>query len=132
MKNKKILLRNKKKKGFTLVELMAVMAIMLILSVAFLPKISGYIKEAKKAVALSQAKKVVTVFETLKLKNSSISESSKASDLVGINNDLLSNEDIDKLDTSITVQDCINMLDSENSSFELNDDGKVSSITPQS
>ena len=129
MKNKKILLRNKKKKGFTLVELMAVMAIMLILSVAFLPKISGYIKEAKKTVALSQAKNVVTVFETLKLKNSKITENTKVDTLPSISDGLLSNEDINKLG-SITVQNCINMLDSENSSFELNDDGKVSTITP--
>ena len=128
MKNKKILLRNKKKKGFTLVELMAVMAIMLILSVAFLPKISGYIKEAKKTVALSQAKNVVTVFETLKLKNSKITENTKVDTLPSISDGLLSNEDINKLG-SITVQNCINMLDSENSSFELNDDGKVSTVT---
>lgn len=50
----------KKKKGFTLIELVAVLAIIAILSTAFIPKFGNYITEAKKVAVLNEAKTVVT------------------------------------------------------------------------
>ena len=68
MKFNKIILksRKKKKKGFTLIELVAVLAIIAILSATFVPKFSNYITEAKKVTVLNQAKNVVTAYETCK------------------------------------------------------------------
>lgn len=59
--NKKI---NKGKKGFTLVELIAVMAIVSILAAVSVPRIAGYINEAKKTKALVAARDVVMAAET--------------------------------------------------------------------
>ena len=50
----------KRKKGFTLIELVAVLAIIAILSAAFVPKFGKYITEAKKVAILNEAKTVVT------------------------------------------------------------------------
>ena len=52
------------KRGFTLVELIAVMAIVAILSAVSIPKIAGYIEEAKKTKALVGAREVVMAAQT--------------------------------------------------------------------
>lgn len=52
------------KRGFTLVELIAVMAIVAILSAVSIPKIEGYIEEAKKTKALVGAREVVMAAQT--------------------------------------------------------------------
>ena len=130
MKNKKSLLRNKKKKGFTLVELMAVIAIMLILSVAFLPKFSGYIKESKKMKVLNQAKLVATAYETAKLSNSSLVTSTTVKDFEK-STELIDENDIKNL-SSITIADCLNILNTEDYKFSIGDDGTIATITPQS
>ena len=52
------------KRGFTLVELIAVMAIVAILSAVSIPKIAGYIEEAKKTKALVGAREVVMAAPT--------------------------------------------------------------------
>ena len=53
----------KKSKGFTLVELVVVMAIIAILAITLTPKTIGYIKEGKKTQALSQVRQVVVAVE---------------------------------------------------------------------
>ena len=59
----------KKKKGFTLIELVAVLAIIAILSAAFVPKVGNYITEAKKVAVLNEAKKaqIPTTIKPLKI-----------------------------------------------------------------
>ena len=55
----------KKKKGFTLIEAGAVVCIMLMLMTFFVPKVAGYINDAKKASIMAQAKTVVFAWETI-------------------------------------------------------------------
>lgn len=54
---------NNKKRAFTLIELMAVIAIIAILSAALIPTISGYINRSKKSVVINQCKRLYKVIE---------------------------------------------------------------------
>ena len=54
---------NNKKRGFTLIELMSVIAIIAILSVVLIPTISGYINRIKKSVVINQCKRLYKVIE---------------------------------------------------------------------
>ena len=54
----------KKKKGFTLIELMAVIAIIAILAAVLVPTVSGYIQRAKKTAIITQVRNVVSAIET--------------------------------------------------------------------
>jgi general secretion pathway protein G len=53
----------KKKKGFTLVELLVVVAILAILSVALLPSVLGYSDKARDARAIKDVRNFATVVE---------------------------------------------------------------------
>ncbi|MGV3024965.1 type II secretion system protein [Clostridium thermobutyricum] len=63
------LIKNKKKKGFTLIEMVAVVAIIGILAAILVPKITGYLNEAKKTAIIDQARKVAQAYETAVMKN---------------------------------------------------------------
>lgn len=54
----------KKKKGFTLIELMAVIAIIAILAAVLVPTVTGYINRSKKTAIVSQVRNVITAVET--------------------------------------------------------------------
>ncbi|MGL5646785.1 MAG: type II secretion system protein [Clostridium sp.] len=62
------LVKNKKKKGFTLIEMVAVVAIIGILAAILVPKVTGYMNEAKKTEIVDQARKVTQAYETAKMK----------------------------------------------------------------
>ena len=62
----------KKKKGFTLIELMAVIAIIAILAAVLVPTVSGYISRSKKTAIITQVRNVVNAIETY---NATASES---------------------------------------------------------
>ncbi len=64
----------KKKKGFTLIELMAVIAIIAILAAVLVPTVSGYINRAKKTAIITECRTVMNAIETY---NATVSESSK-------------------------------------------------------
>lgn len=58
------LTKQKKKKGFTLIELMAVIAIIAILAAVLVPTVSGYITRAKKTAVITQCRSVMNAIET--------------------------------------------------------------------
>ena len=53
------MIRNKLKNGFTLIELMSVIAIIAILSAVLIPTISGYINRSKKKCCYKSMQKII-------------------------------------------------------------------------
>lgn len=58
------LTKKRKKKGFTLIELMAVVAIIAILAAVLVPTVNGYIMRAKKTAIITQIRTVVNAVES--------------------------------------------------------------------
>lgn len=54
----------KKKKGFTLIELMAVVAIIAILAAVLVPTVNGYITRSKKTAVVVQVREAINAIET--------------------------------------------------------------------
>ena len=73
--------KGRKKKGFTLLEVIAVIAIIGILSAAIVPNVTGYIKEAKKVKVVDQCRKVVMAAESYKLKYSTLLDTTTISEM---------------------------------------------------
>lgn len=112
---------NKKKKGFTLIELMAVIAIVAILAAVLVPTVSGYIERSKKTALITQVRNVVNAIE---IYNSTAPEADKIADdktiaalveadatkgFTGtetkfINQEFLSADDVSKLSVSLTYK----------------------------
>ena len=120
-----------KKKGFTLIELVAVMAIIAILSAAFIPRFGNYITQAKKVSILNEAKSIVTAYESVKYKSTTKNENETiGSDLQG-DNLPIEKDSLKKLGNA-TVAQCKVLLDTENHDFTLNDNTITISNTDSS
>ena len=113
---------NKKKKGFTLIELVAVLAIIAILSAAFVPKVGNYITEAKKVAVLNEAKAVVTAYEAVSHKINS-DESITISSLT--TKGYLEENSITKIPDNFSVATCKQLMDTEKYTFDINNEGKA-------
>lgn len=120
-----------KKKGFTLIELVAVMAIIAILSAAFIPRFGNYITQDKKVSILNEAKSIVTAYESVKYKSTTKNENETiGSDLQG-DNLPIEKDSLKKLGNA-TVAQCKLLLDTENHDFTLNDNTITISNTDSS
>ena len=112
--------RKDKNDGFTLVELVAVMAIITILAAAFIPRFGNYLTEAEKVGILNEAKSIVTAYESIRHK-SGFDTDSIGSDFEGDNLPLEAGT-LTKL-SSATVEQCKLIIDTESNNFTFNDDG---------
>lgn len=97
-----------KKQGFTLLELIAVMAIIAIMSVLVTPKIGGYIEEARKTKAVAGVREIVMAVEAYNI---------KAKDIIGVDS-IYSDFKKDLLDTGYLEIS----MDSDNKEIDLVDD----------
>ena len=73
--------KQNKKSGFTLIELVVVIAIIGILASVMLPQATGYIKEAKKTKVVDQCRKVVMAAESYGLRYKSLGENTTVEDM---------------------------------------------------
>ena len=117
----KIIKLKASKKGFTLIELVTVLAIIAILSSALIPKIGNYITEAKKVAILNEAKTVVAAYESSKIRISSNESTTSIKDL--IDKKYLDSNSIKKIPTDFSVEKCKQLMDIENNSFSLDENG---------
>lgn len=117
------IIRNRKKKGFTLIEIVALIAIIGILSAILIPKISNYIRDGKKIAVIDQARKVVEAYGTAKMKGTSKEidleigvwsiEDSTILNLLDVTkeNGKKLEEVLNKLNKNITIQQCIDIVE---------------------
>lgn len=119
----KIIKLKASKKGFTLIELVTVLAIIAILSSAIIPKISNYITEAKKVAILNEAKTVVTAYESSRIRIDSNETNTNINDLITKN--YLDSDSIKKIPTDFSVAQCKQLMDTENYTFTINSEGKA-------
>ena len=104
--------QNKKKKGFTLIELMAVIAIIAILAAVLVPTVNGYINRSKKTALITQVREAVNAVETYNVAATEPidPENTTVANLIAENSKLVAQEllettDLDKLATGLKVEE---------------------------
>ena len=106
------LTKMKKKKGFTLIELMAVIAIIAILAAVLVPTVSGYITRSKKTAIITQVRTIVNAVESYNATSTSgINDNDQLGSPTGndtaanklVNAELIAAGDINKINTSVTI-----------------------------
>ncbi|MEG0297722.1 MAG: prepilin-type N-terminal cleavage/methylation domain-containing protein [Clostridium sp.] len=132
-------LKNKKKKGFTLVELVVVIAIIAILAAVLIPQITGFIKDAKRTDIIEQARKVITVSDSVNAKygSSTIKGDDVSTDIIGKPQVLAlldvdattAAEFVDKIKTA-DLDECRKIVQTDKFMIEMNDADEFTSVTP--
>ena len=121
----------KKKKGFTLIELMAVIAIIAILAAVLVPTVTGYINRSKKTAVITQARNVVSAVETYNATASTdIDEDEEIPDILAtVGVDLLSFDGVNKLssDTPLYILREINTNTNSIKNITVNSNGVLES-----
>lgn len=111
----------KKKKGFTLVELMAVIAIIAVLAAVLVPTVSGYIERSKKTALITQVRSAINAIEVYNstatsdkideddtlgmLIPASTSTGATGTETAFVNQELLQAEDVSKLNISLKYKE---------------------------
>lgn len=116
-----------KRRAFTLIELVVVIAIIAVLAASFTPKLSGYIEEARKVGVLDQAKRVLTAYESINLKSNSLTEKSSISSVISSSGGLVTTDEITKIPKDFTIAQCRKLLNTEKFDFTM-DNGIVKKI----
>lgn len=115
-------LNEKKKKGFTLIELVVVMCIIGILASTLIPQISGYITEAKKLKVLDQSRSVVMAVESYNLRSKSKVDGNKTIGNIKDQAEIakyLKDVNLDNLNDTTTIKECYDIVNG--SEFEIDD-----------
>lgn len=114
----------RKKEGFTLIELIAVIAIIIILSGVLLPKVLGYVQEAKKLKVVDQCRKVVMANESYSLRYTPLEKSQYVSNIIekeGISK-YLERDDLKNINIqNTTIKNCYDIVNG--AEFKLNTEG---------
>lgn len=96
---------NKKKKGFTLIELMAVIAIIAILAAVLVPSITGYVTRAKVSAVRSEARTLINAAEIYNstAESSLLSEDSTVTNITGSTGITVKADDIKRIATDVKI-----------------------------
>lgn len=83
-------MKNTKKKGFTLIELIVVIAILGILAAILIPKFGGFTAKADKSACLADARTILTSYNTIVTENTKLvlDTTSPGSDIKDLTGDL--------------------------------------------
>ncbi|MBX7280893.1 pilin [Clostridium chauvoei] len=108
------------------------MGIIAILASVLIPKVTVYVKEARKTQVIDQARKVILAVESVNMKSpNTIADDSNVEDAVEKSGGLLTNDDITKLNASKTnIATCKEIVDTEKYNFTLDDNNNLGDVKP--